>query len=158
MRRPRRARAGGTLAQMIADMPEIPFMRQMMGAGRQMGWTVVHWSDSRRSVGRDALGRDILVGDLDAKGFPDCVFAREVVLFVEFKAAPEWLDPDQRRWREVLLAAGQSHQVWRPDGIMEKRPNGRIMPIGTVDDMYEQLSAQWVRGYPPEYIRRKETP
>jgi hypothetical protein len=49
------------------------------------------------------------------KGFPDLVLVTPGgVLWREVKSDIGVLDPDQKRWRDVLLAAGEDWAIWRP--------------------------------------------
>lgn len=51
----------------------------------------------------------------DGKGFPDLVLVGpHGVLYREAKSGRGVLEPEQRRWRDVLLAAGQDWALWRP--------------------------------------------
>lgn len=68
-----------------SDATEKAWQGQVLDLARQHGWAAWHFHDSRRQVERD--GQRFLVGDNDAKGFPDLVLAhpRWGVAFVELK-------------------------------------------------------------------------
>lgn len=68
-----------------SDATEKAWQAQVLDAARSLGWTAWHFHDSRRQVERD--GQKFLVGDNDAKGFPDLVLAhpRWGIAFVELK-------------------------------------------------------------------------
>lgn len=52
----------------------------------------------------------------DASGFPDLVIVHpdRGVLWRELKREKGRMDANQRRWGELLTAAGQNWDVWRP--------------------------------------------
>lgn len=72
------------------------------------GWEVFHVADSRKDVG----GK--LVGDRQARWFPDLVLVRERVLYRELKREGEELSAGQDYYGKRLLAAGADWGVWRP--------------------------------------------
>jgi hypothetical protein len=48
-------------------------------------------------------------------GFPDMVIVKgDRLMFVELKSAKGKLSPEQKVWRDVLIAAGQEWDLWRP--------------------------------------------
>ena len=51
------------------------------------------------------------------KGFPDLVIFGDTVLYRELKRELGKLDPDQERWREIIIAAGGDWGIWRPSDI-----------------------------------------
>lgn len=84
----------------------------VLSLARKCGWKVVHFHDSRRSIGR---GR--MVGDSDAKGWPDLVLmhpGRGVILFRELKSEKGRPTPEQRDIIDSLRACGMDACVWRP--------------------------------------------
>lgn len=86
-----------------------------MERARAAGWFVWHFHDSRREVRKN--GKRILVGDNDAKGFPDLVLVhpgRGVTLFRELKVPPNKPTQAQRETLHVLSAAGNNAGVWTP--------------------------------------------
>jgi len=50
---------------------EKDFQQQVMTFARRCGWTVVHFHDSRRVVRNTRTGVQHLIGDDDARGWPD---------------------------------------------------------------------------------------
>ena len=88
---------------------EKAFQAKVIELARTMGWTVAHFSDSRRQV-----KPGVFVGDKDAAGFPDLVLVRERVLFRELKAEKGRLSDKQAQWIADLEHAGADVKVWRP--------------------------------------------
>lgn len=57
------------------------------------------------------------------KGFPDLqIFGLGGAIFRELKKELGKLDPDQERWRDIIIWAGGDWGVWRPSDLR----NGRI--------------------------------
>ena len=52
-------------------------------------------------------------------GFPDCVFARERIIWAELKTETGQPTLEQYEWLAALAAAGQEVYLWRPDDIEE---------------------------------------
>ena len=66
-----------------------------------------HAHDSRKSAG---------------PGFPDwTICGTGGLIFRELKSETGQLSPEQRRWRNVLVAAGQDWAVWRPEDLRTGR-------------------------------------
>jgi hypothetical protein len=65
---------------------------------KRHGWLCYHTYDSRRCE----------------PGFPDWVFIRERVLWVELKSADGKVSIKQAKWGAALVRAGQTWVVWRP--------------------------------------------
>lgn len=84
------------------------------------GWKTAHFNDSRREVVNKRTGERKLVGDKDAKGFPDLVLCRGLhLVFAELKAEKGRLSKEQKEWQEALLrvAMDAGHVqvfVWHP--------------------------------------------
>ena len=78
---------------------------------RLSGWLVAHFHDSRRQV---ANGK--LVGDADARGFPDLVMVRaNTIFFVELKGEKGRLTKAQEEWGNTLKACSSAeYRLWRP--------------------------------------------
>jgi len=96
--------------------PERDFQDEVIARARANGWNVWHFHDSRKLVTRKN-GARFLVGDADAKGFPDLVLAhrhRAVVLFRELKIPPNKLTPEQDEALRVLNEAGADAKMWTP--------------------------------------------
>jgi hypothetical protein len=111
---------GGTVS--VLPQSERDFQTAVIQYARLQGWLVAHFHDSRRQVA------DRLVGDADAKGFPDLVMTREgFLIFAELKTEKGRVSPAQRQWLDALqLPAWWLHGrsgyppallrvvVWRP--------------------------------------------
>ena len=88
---------------------EDQFKDDVIDLARRCGWKALHF---RR--GRTAKGwRTPVQGD--GKGFTDCIFVRERIVFAELKIPPNKLTPEQEAWRDWLLAAKQEWYCWRPE-------------------------------------------
>jgi len=86
---------------------EAQMMRAVIHAARILHWRIAHFRPARTTHG----WRTAVQGD--GNGFPDAVMvhpAAGLVWWVEFKMRGGRLDPEQRRWRDDLGAAGQT---WR---------------------------------------------
>lgn len=95
---------------------EARFGEKCANLARTLGWIAIHFHDSRRQV-RTKDGRRIMVGDKDAKGWPDWTFIHEgrgILLFRELKVPPNDLTDDQTRILNALAATGADVDVWRP--------------------------------------------
>ncbi len=82
----------------LPPITEAEFARQVLALARLRGWLCYHTHDSRRS----------------AAGFPDLVFVRERVVWVELKTARGRVRPEQQRWLDALGRAGQEVYLFRP--------------------------------------------
>jgi hypothetical protein len=82
----------------IEVLTEKQWQRQLVDLARQLGWTVYHTYDSRRSQ----------------PGFPDLVLVRDRVLYVELKREQGRLTDAQAGWLDKLRAAGAEAYCWRP--------------------------------------------
>lgn len=89
-------------------MSENDLLGQVLELCGYLGITVAHFRPARTAKG----WRTPVQGD--GKGFVDLVLVRGQVVWRELKSDSGQLDPHQRRWRDVLLAAGQDWDVWRP--------------------------------------------
>ena len=87
---------------------ERDFQASIVDLARLCGWRVVHFHDSRREVGGE------LVGDSDAKGWPDLTLIRDRILYREVKTEKGRVTKSQDRMIVSLLAAGGDAKVWRP--------------------------------------------
>lgn len=88
-------------------MPERAWQDKVLDIARTFGWRAVHFSDSRRQVARQT-GKKLLIGDKDAKGWPDTTLAHErggPLIIAELKAMGERPTPEQQWWLD---------QCWRP--------------------------------------------
>lgn len=97
----------------MARATEKECQRTIVAAAKLGGWLVYHNRPSQTGSGRWATA---LQGH---QGFPDLVLVHRtarLVWFVELKRRPNGLSPDQKVWREALIAAGADHRiVWVPD-------------------------------------------
>lgn len=101
------------------EVSERQFQQAVIQMARHLGWSVWHHHDSRRQAG----GR--LVGDLDAKGWPDLALARDRLLLRELKTEKGRLSREQQQTIDTLklrpaVRAQDLRQVlvhrirWRP--------------------------------------------
>jgi hypothetical protein len=97
---------GGTVSAL--PQSERDFQTAVIQYARLQGWLVAHFHDSRRQVG------ERLVGDADAKGFPDLVLVRDRLLIRELKSDRGRLSVAQMHWLAALKRAGVDAGVWRP--------------------------------------------
>lgn len=92
----------------LAAQSEKQFQEQVITTARQRGWHVVHFNDSRRET------KNGLVGDSDARGWPDLTLIRDRVLFRELKKVGGKLTVAQLEMLERLKGAGEDAGVWTP--------------------------------------------
>ena len=96
-------------------MNEAELEKEVHGLIKFYGLFGFHAHDSRRSVG---------------KGFPDWVICgKGGLLFRELKSDHGELSPEQRRWRNILLASGQDWAVWRPADLVSGRIENELGDI-----------------------------
>lgn len=101
------------MAEWGRHISEAEFQNTVIALARQMGWLCYHAHDSRKQV-RTKDGEYALVGDADAKGFPDLVLVKGAVLFRELKKWDGQPTPAQRHWMAALTRCGMDVKVWRP--------------------------------------------
>ncbi len=110
-------------------LSETDFQTQVMAAARRYGWTVWHFHDSRRIVRNDS-GENEIIGDKDARGFPDLCMCHPTrgIVFVELKTDDEKtskLRPAQQQSLDRLAEAAMGMlmqtgpgrarvHMWRP--------------------------------------------
>ena len=95
---------------MTQFVTEAEFQAAVIDLARLCGWKIVHFHDSRRQVGQQ------LIGDANAKGWPDLVLARGgALLFRELKSSKGKVTDDQVAWIQVLEGTGADACVWRPE-------------------------------------------
>lgn len=91
---------------------ETDWLTEVLGVMRRLGWTPVHFHDSRRQRGGE------MWGDTDAKGWPDIFAVRgQRLLAAELKSddPARKVSPDQWAWLKLLEASGAVETfVWRP--------------------------------------------
>ena len=105
------ARAGATPAREALNKAttEAEFQEVVMGFARLHDWRVFHVNDSRRQVGGH------LVGDIDAKGFPDLLMLRgERIVVAELKSTTGRLTPEQEDWLGRFSLTAAETYVWSP--------------------------------------------
>lgn len=74
-----------------------------------------HAHDSRKSAG---------------PGYPDwTICGTGGLIFRELKSETGQLSPEQRRWRNVLQAAGADWAVWRPADLRAGRIGGELAAL-----------------------------
>lgn len=96
---------------MKTPKPEEGFQKTVIDLAQLYGWLVAHFRPSLNGRGqwRTAVAAD-------GAGFFDLVLVRGPrVLFVELKAGKNKSEPDQLKWQQAMLAAGQTVYVWRPE-------------------------------------------
>lgn len=104
--------------RMYRSIAEKSLMEQFIDLGRTLGWLVCHFHDSRRQVTRN--GRTFMVGDNDAKGFPDVFMVRgDRLMAVEVKKELGKTTPEQDEWLRRLAKAGVECHVLRPSNWNE---------------------------------------
>lgn len=86
-----------------------------MADARQLGWMVMHSTDSRTRA--TVAGRKVLIADPEAAGWPTLFLVHKSTgraMGVVIARELEKLTGDQERWIEALDAAGVETQVVRP--------------------------------------------
>lgn len=90
-------------------MSEDELLFNVLDLFAHFGVTTAHFRPARTNKG----WRTAVQGD--GKGFPDIVaVVGGRVIFRELKPEAGRLEPDQRRWRDVLLEHGQDWALWKP--------------------------------------------
>jgi hypothetical protein len=93
---------------LAAQVSEDQLLRAVLEHAAWLGLLVHHCRPARTAKG----WRTPIQG---TRGFPDLAIAGPGgLLLPETKSTTGSLDPDQRRWRDVLLASGQPWRLWRP--------------------------------------------
>lgn len=121
-----------TLDQLRAAQGETPFQAGVVQEARMLKWRVLWVRPVRVQRGEHVYYETPFGGD--GVGWPDLVIAREVVLYRELKSARGHLDPAQEAWRDVLIGAGQSWDIWKP---------------ADHERVSRELSHRWYPGFPP---------
>lgn len=103
-------------------MKEREFTRKVLDHAREHGWLAAHFGNTVRIVRRKDGYHTI--PDLDAQGFPDCVFLRQGrLVFAELKSATGRVTESQYRWLDALHGVfGVDVYIWRPadwDAVVE---------------------------------------
>lgn len=105
------ARSAATPAREALNkaMTEAQLQGLVMDLARLRGWKVFHVNDSRRQLGGH------LVGDIDAKGFPDLLMLRgERIVVAELKSTTGRLTPEQEDWLGRFSLTAAETYVWSP--------------------------------------------
>jgi hypothetical protein len=108
----------------LPPMSEAGLLALVLDIAAVHGWRSAHFRPAR-VMRRGQPGWATPVQG-NGKGFVDVVLVRPArpasgvpgrVLWVELKRDGERLRPDQERWRDWLLAAGQEYFCWRPKDL-----------------------------------------
>lgn len=104
---------------------EDEFQRLVIELAHVYGWMAAHFRPAMTKHGwRTPAGAD-------GKGWPDLVLVhpKHGVIYAEVKSQKGRLSPDQIRWRDALVAAGQRWYLWRAgtplDRIAAQLQDGR---------------------------------
>lgn len=117
-------------------MSERELSRQVVDLAEDYGWMHAHFGNTIRYVKRgpqDKRGAGVVaVPDKQARGFPDYVFCRERVIFVELKRLYNKPKAAQQDWLRRLTQAGQEVYVWTErdlrEGVVERVLKDVILP------------------------------
>lgn len=127
----------GRMVQVRGTVSEKELHNQVVDFATQCGWKFVHFHDSRRQVS-DKQGNRYLIGDKDARGWPDLYLCHPTrgVVHAELKGSTTPVEPHQiamldRLAETALSMAPQSVptrrmrvHLWRPDDLP-----GVIVPV-----------------------------
>lgn len=113
-------------------LSEKQFQTQVVNLARENGWLVAHFHDSRKMVVRPD-GSRFMVGDKDARGFPDlCLVRGNRALFWELKKELGKTTEYQDEWLERLRMCGLEARVVRPSDfesyVIPMVAEGRLDP------------------------------
>lgn len=92
---------------------------QIVDDARQLGWLVVHATDTRRRA--TVAGRKVLIPDPEGAAAPSLFLAHPATgraMAITIARDREVLTEDQTRWLEALDAAGIETQVIRPSTVL----------------------------------------
>lgn len=102
----------------LREIPEKTLQADIMELARMTGWRLVHFHDSRRMVTRG--GKSFMIGDKDAKGFPDLLLLRPPsILVIEVKRELGKVEPEQEAWLQAWRDCGVDVIVARPSNWEE---------------------------------------
>ena len=87
---------------------EAGFLTWVIDRAHASRWRVMHPRPARTASGWATPVQG------DGAGWPDLVLVRDRIVYAELKRAGAGLDPDQRAWRDRLIAAGGEWYLWRP--------------------------------------------
>lgn len=128
----------GTGVSTQLQQTEAQFQSAVIDYARVNGWRIAHFHDSRRQVG------DRLVGDADAKGFPDLVLARSGrVVFAELKTQTGRLKAEQRDWLIELNGREEFglEDTWVQIGALMGNPIPSLLVCLWRPDCWEEIQA-----------------
>ena len=100
----------------LSHISEDDLQTSVLALFRAYNWLCAHFHDSRKQV-RGRGGEYHLIGDNDAKGFPDTVATHRDVqetLFMELKREGIWPEPEQVVWLETLPKC-KAFLIWPQD-------------------------------------------
>jgi len=109
------------------------YQGQITELAERYGWEWRHFKDSRKAV--KSGNKTFLVGDPEAKGWPDLVLIRvPELLIIEVKKELGKTTPEQDHWLGLLDACGVETMVARPSDFDEvaRRLSKRRPPPGGV--------------------------
>lgn len=84
-------------------MIEREWQAQVVRYARDLGWSVFHVANSKRSE----------------PGWPDLALVRDRLVMAELKTETGRISPDQERWLALLEAAGVETYLWRPSDLKD---------------------------------------
>ena len=99
--------------QFVKEWTEEAFQEHVIALARVFGWRVAHFRPVRIQRANGTTHYETPVA-ADGKGWPDLVLVKDRVIYAELKRENGVLEPAQRDWRDLLLAAGATHRTWRP--------------------------------------------
>lgn len=108
-----------------ADISEKDFRTKVLALAKECGWRFIYFRPQRSVPAGMSKGRPVyfLVGDPNAKGFPDLVLGHPDagVIFRELKTEMRTsrLEPEQAEWIALLRDGGCDAKVWRPRDWVE---------------------------------------
>lgn len=97
---------------------EIPFMRQIIGLAKSLGWG--YWHDNATNFPRACRQcKAPILFARNRRGFPDLLLIRDdTLLFVEIKPDDGTRSEDQVAWADALVRVKKvSYAVWRPSDV-----------------------------------------
>ena len=123
---------------------ERDFQASIVDLARLCGWRVVHFHDSRREVGGE------MVGDSDAKGWPDLTLIRDRILYREVKTEKGRVTKSQDRMLVSLLAAQATQPLEAIARIQDVLGDIENMSAGEIRTQLEwAIEALDTTGEPP---------
>lgn len=99
---------------LLKNMSEADLQTEVIRMAKLGGWMVCHFRAAKNSRGVWATP---IQGHA---GFPDVVMVHgelQRTVYAELKKEGQYLKPEQKEWRDALLAAGQEWYLWRPTDL-----------------------------------------